>query len=332
MALNQELVDTNQRFAYKEQNPEYQGEPLDEVLAQGPLESRRCTDLLCCLLFAVYWVGLVVIAVFAFQQGQPHLLAAPFDSTGYQCGYSPGYEGYPYVFFDRLNSSRFCCIDSCPKVNNFSSSNCRFNNTSWSCALFGIYNTTRLIDICYPTNSSDFSQSLNLTLGAFEQGMSDVQLTWPVELSVLFMALILSVFFMYFIKWCGGCLIWTLIFLFFGLTAGFGGLCFYMYQNPQFADEVLNTQLTGDLKGLEWIAIGVWTFDGIVFLIFLCCIKSIRVAIAVIKATATFTEERVRTILIPFVMFFVLVPVLLCRQFSLCCGSWCRSTSSAQGR
>lgn len=54
------------------------------------------------------------------------------------------------------------------------------------------------------------------------------------------------------------------------------------------------------------MAIGVWTFDGIVFIVFLCCFKSIRVAIAVIKATATFTEERVRTILIPFIMFLAI--------------------------
>jgi hypothetical protein len=105
-------------------------------------------------------------------------------------------------------------------------------------------------------------------------------------------------------------LVWTLIFLFFLLTAGFGGLCYYMYENPKFADEVLHSN-TGNVEGLKWLAIGMWTFDGIIFLIFLCCLKSIRVAIAVIKATATFTEERVRTILIPFVMFFMMVHMSL---------------------
>jgi solute carrier family 44 protein 1 (choline transporter-like protein) len=259
------------------------------------------------LLFAIYWVGLIVVAVFAFQQGQPHLLAAPFDSTGYQCGYSPGYENFPYALFNQSNSSQFCCVDFCPKINNFSTSNCRYDNQSIACPLFGLYNTSRLIDICYPTNSSEFTQAINLSMGEFEQGMSDIRLTWPIELAVLFIALIISVFFMYLIKWCGACLIWTLIFLFFALTACFGGLCYYMYENPQFADEVLHTQMVSNLQGLEWIAIGIWTFDGIILIIFIVCFKSIRVAIAVIKATATFTEEKVRTILIPFVMFLVMV-------------------------
>lgn len=188
-----------------------------------------------------------MIAVFAFQQGQPHLLAAPFDSTGYQCGYSPGYEQFQFVLFDKFNSSQFCCIDSCPKISNFSSSNCRYNNQSMPCSNFGSYNTSRLIDICYPTNSSDFTQVVNLTMGSLEQGISDMQLAWPIELSVLFMALILSVLFMYLIKWCGGCLVWTLIISFFGLTAAFGGLCYYMYENPNFADDVLHTQAVGSL-------------------------------------------------------------------------------------
>jgi len=108
---------------------------------------------------------MIVIAVFAFSQGQPHLLAAPFDSTGFQCGYSPGYANYPYVLFNQFNSSQFCCIDSCPKIANFSASNCRYDNQSMPCWSFGVYNTSQFIDICYPNNSTAFSQTLNITVG-----------------------------------------------------------------------------------------------------------------------------------------------------------------------
>ena len=64
------------------------GEPLDSSLANGPSEDRKCRDCFFLILYIAFWVGLVVVAIFAFARGQPHLLAAPFDSSGLQCGYA----------------------------------------------------------------------------------------------------------------------------------------------------------------------------------------------------------------------------------------------------
>lgn len=55
------------------------------------------------------------------------------------------------------------------------------------------------------------------------------------------------------------------------------------------------------------MAIGLWTVDGIAFLVFLCLLKNINTAVAIIKATATFTEEQARTVLVPIVMFIMMV-------------------------
>ncbi len=73
-------LDTN--YTYREQDPRYKGEQFDRDLALGPTEERKCRDLLFCLLYIVFWVALIVVAIFAFSEGHPHLLAAPFDSTG----------------------------------------------------------------------------------------------------------------------------------------------------------------------------------------------------------------------------------------------------------
>jgi hypothetical protein len=54
---------------------------------------------------------LVVIAIYALSHGQPHLLASPFDSSGQQCGYSSGYEKFPYGYFNINNLSQFACIN-----------------------------------------------------------------------------------------------------------------------------------------------------------------------------------------------------------------------------
>lgn len=52
------------------------------------LENRRCTDVLFCLIFACFWVGMVVIGITAFAEGDTNLLFYGFDSSGYLCGAS----------------------------------------------------------------------------------------------------------------------------------------------------------------------------------------------------------------------------------------------------
>jgi hypothetical protein len=92
------------QYTYKEQNPEYKGEELDRELAQGPLEHRKFRDCLCLLLYAVMWTAMIVIASYAWSNGNPQLLAAPFDSTGLQCGYGQ-YEAYPFAYYNSRNFS-----------------------------------------------------------------------------------------------------------------------------------------------------------------------------------------------------------------------------------
>lgn len=66
----------------------------------------------------------------------------------------------------------------------------------------------------------------DLGLGFFEKGMSDLQTTWPIALSVLFMALVVSIVFLFFIRACGGCLVWTVILLYFAVIISFGVVAF----------------------------------------------------------------------------------------------------------
>lgn len=78
--MNYELLE--RRFTYKEQDPQYKGEGLERELASGPVEQRKCRDCFCCLLYVAFWIAMIAIAAYAFANGNPKLLAAPFDSTG----------------------------------------------------------------------------------------------------------------------------------------------------------------------------------------------------------------------------------------------------------
>ena len=78
--MNYELIE--KRYEYREQNPDYKGEQFDRDIASGPTEQRKCRDCFCLLLYLAFWGAMIVIAGYAFANGNPQLLAAPFDSSG----------------------------------------------------------------------------------------------------------------------------------------------------------------------------------------------------------------------------------------------------------
>ena len=70
------------QYKYKENNPDYKGEPVSEDLTSGIIQKRGCTDCLFLILFLAFWAGMIIIAVMALKTGQPNRLASPFDTDG----------------------------------------------------------------------------------------------------------------------------------------------------------------------------------------------------------------------------------------------------------
>jgi hypothetical protein len=79
-------------YPYKEADPLYFGEPLNPLIQHGPIERRKCRDIPCCAIYGAVWIAVIIIAVYSFLYGRPYLLMNPFDSSGFQCGVSAGYE------------------------------------------------------------------------------------------------------------------------------------------------------------------------------------------------------------------------------------------------
>lgn len=96
------------------------------------------------------------------------MLAAPFDSAGLQCGYSPGYENYPYGYFNSFNVKQFACINQCPESGlNGTDFQCIYNNTVFPCSNYGNYSTIRFVGICYPS-SDTIAQGISLGLSFYD--------------------------------------------------------------------------------------------------------------------------------------------------------------------
>ncbi|XP_060561474.1 choline transporter-like protein 2 [Ruditapes philippinarum] len=95
-------ADTGENDESEEENPEY-GKPLKfDPKFQGPVRKRSCTDIICCLIFVVFVLGLVVVGYFAFTYGNPRLLLYPMNSDKELCGFG--------------NQNQICVTD-CPTEN-----------------------------------------------------------------------------------------------------------------------------------------------------------------------------------------------------------------------
>ena len=114
-------------FSYgKLKDRSYRGDDfkVNKKLSAGPFSERRCTDVLCCLLFVVALGGMVTCAYYGIANGKPRNLIAPIDGDRNICGVTPGYEDYKYLFIGDISQGEKnldnifdygICVQACPK-------------------------------------------------------------------------------------------------------------------------------------------------------------------------------------------------------------------------
>lgn len=89
--------------------------------------------MLCVLIFLCSTGAMGYIGNYAVSNGDPALIMAPYDSVGAYCGRSPGYEAYPYLWFQNLDSTIWfaytACVSACPTANN-TQADCKLSDNS----------------------------------------------------------------------------------------------------------------------------------------------------------------------------------------------------------
>lgn len=88
---------------------------------KGPIADRSCTDIPCCILFVAYIVGMIVVGIIAFKEGDPDRLLLPQDSQGNICG-KDKYADKKYLLFFDISTcatkggdfTKFVTVPSCP--------------------------------------------------------------------------------------------------------------------------------------------------------------------------------------------------------------------------
>uniref|UniRef100_A0A8C5MY76 Choline transporter-like protein n=1 Tax=Leptobrachium leishanense TaxID=445787 RepID=A0A8C5MY76_9ANUR len=78
------------------------GEPAKhDPTFKGPIKSRSCTDIICCVLFMAFILGYIVVGIMAWLYGDPRQVIYPRNSTGMYCGIGDNKEK-PYVLYFNL--------------------------------------------------------------------------------------------------------------------------------------------------------------------------------------------------------------------------------------
>lgn len=107
---------------------------MDQDLSNGPIDDRGCTDILFCLIFIGFIVGMVIVGILGFTKGNPNLLIYPYDENSRACGLN--LPGYPYLYFYNAVSSlsisgnfsnilgNSFCVASCPSNWTVTTLNC----------------------------------------------------------------------------------------------------------------------------------------------------------------------------------------------------------------
>ena len=150
-----------------------------EKLKNGPLgdESRKCRDCICCLIFILFLVGCVIVALIGFIMGKPERILYSYDEDGNACGYDEGYENYKYLYFyDVIGNIKDLelekivnafCLEDCPDEkydknnyiqNDIFSKNCKGtkNNPNCTVSYENYYRSKRLLGrFCVPDFSDE---------------------------------------------------------------------------------------------------------------------------------------------------------------------------------
>lgn len=101
------------------------------------------------------------------------------------------------------------------------------------------------------------------------------------------MAFLFSILLLFFVRACGGCLVVTVIILYFGVLIAFAVVCLETANNRiEIAglDDLQDPEL---LRIISYITFGV---AGISLIVLLCCIRKVKIGIMVIRTTAEFTQ------------------------------------------
>jgi len=261
-------------------------------------------------------VGMVVIAIYAWARGNPAKYLSPVDDDGNFCGYTDGYGDYEKLYFPDLSStsdvrSKYVCIKGkCPDTNS-GNINCKPTNQVPDCndPSFTRYDSDEYLGIYCLPNKDHLPNSLKggygkvwdyLDIKAVNEYVRDMARGWPVIIIGVFITFFLCLGFVYLVEYCAKIVAWICIIGSFVFLVGLG---FYFVFTRNRAGAAHNDQYGWNI----FFGCCCWVGAFLVFFFVCCFCKSLRIAIAVVQASADFITDTKRILLVPIIGFVIVV-------------------------
>jgi len=294
-------------------DPEYKGEPLDDKLADGPVENRKCTDFICCIIFSTFIVVWFACGFWGFGNGDPQLLTYPYDISGNQCGLPAGdAEDYSYLYFPfpivgYLDYS--VCVKSCPESYD-DTVECYPNDTFKDCNLRweevfndphpvygyikGVYPSKGYLSrLCLPDSDSvgwvkDAYEEVmgEIDVEELQKWIGDVYTAWGAIFMVAGMALGFAILYMVVMRYFVGLMVWLSILLTAATLLLLAIFCHWSSQNLYQEENQEDTRDSLEVFAYIFYAL---TAIFVIYVLFMC--NRIRLAVAIMKAATIYIKD-----------------------------------------
>ena len=176
---------------FKWENPEqFKNGPIDD-------DSRKCRDVICCIIFILIVILCVIVAAFGFIKGEPSKLFYFYDEYGNACGHDQGFVDYPYLYFtsvisglqdfDTNNIIKGVCVKTCPNAtldpdeykNKNYTLDCKYNTSTTECEVKykDYYRSKPFLErICFPGTDDEihYNATIQQLIKIYDPDTGDV--------------------------------------------------------------------------------------------------------------------------------------------------------------
>uniref|UniRef100_A0A7S1G5S8 Choline transporter-like protein n=1 Tax=Bicosoecida sp. CB-2014 TaxID=1486930 RepID=A0A7S1G5S8_9STRA len=266
---------------------------------------RGCTDVLCCVVFLVFWAAMGFVAFSAVGRAggvngyERVVYGVQYD--GSVCGRDADVADKPFIYWpDAVHYPRLqVCVAACPTAADAGSTTLTVPPNGGH--VFTTYATETAFHYCIPVPGSVQNSNVlsELDNSAFAHVISDLGRSWPVLLGCAFIALAAGFAYLLLLRHTAGVLVWLVIFAIMGGLAGAG------YMSWSHAKGMADGAAGKDVQ--MWVGIGLWVADAI-FVCIICGLRrSIVVAVAVLKEATKAVRDMKQMLVIPPVKFLVIL-------------------------
>ncbi|OXB82199.1 UNVERIFIED_CONTAM: hypothetical protein H355_009078 [Colinus virginianus] len=306
---------------------------------RGPIHNRRCTDVVCCVIFIVVILGYIALGIVAWVHGDPRKVIYPTDSYGQFCGQKDTFnENKTILFYFNIlkcaspvvlinlqcpttqSVAQVLRDEDCPSMiipsrpfHNLRMEQFRLKMIMQGSQIDGVFVPEHL-------HSSSKGSGINSVLDARSVGMKifeDYAISWYWILIGLFIAMIVSLLFLVLLRFTAGVLFWIFIFGVIGII-GYGTWhCYWEYDHlkgiPGSDLTVYDIGFQTDFRVYlqlrqTWLAfmIILCVVEIIIILMLIFLRNRIRIAIALLKEGSRAIGYIMSTLFYPIVTFILI--------------------------